>query len=34
VVRIEGGTVTGQGPADEMLGDQTEPAIAAAEDAS
>jgi ABC-type proline/glycine betaine transport system ATPase subunit len=34
VVRIEGGTVTGQGPAKEMLGDETEPAIAAAEDAS
>jgi ABC-type proline/glycine betaine transport system ATPase subunit len=34
VVRIEGGTVAAQGPAGEMLGDETEPAIAAAEDAS
>ena len=34
VVRIEGGTVAGEGPADEMLGDETEPAIAAAEDAT
>jgi putative ABC transport system ATP-binding protein len=34
VVRLEGGTVAGEGPADEMLGDETEPAIAAAEDAT
>jgi putative ABC transport system ATP-binding protein len=34
VVRIEGGTVAAQGPVGEMLGDETEPAIAAAEDAS
>jgi len=34
VVRIDGGTVEAQGAADEMLGDETEPVIAAAEDAS
>jgi putative ABC transport system ATP-binding protein len=34
VVRVDGGTVTAQGPAEEMLAEDVEPEIAAVEDAS